>query len=402
MKMTLTVSNEKIYGKHWILAFALFIALTGSFMSMLRWESQRMILLFDGTFGFFGLADGFRLVFNRLFAVSEYYQAYRYIMFAIDLPESAWDAHISVGLIIITASFAAVSVFLAYFGRKIPIIIAMLLVVGVQIYFGVFPHVVWNIILFSSFVLMLSRYYIAIIASIALVAVIVLVAYSGENPQLYAFSESLRDRFNTRVGQFADSSHDTRVDGFAYEPEHLALNVVDVQADNLHESAHEDYLLDYDERAGGAEVGTAIPPQSIIAILILTLVVLVSAAIAMRLVPPLVKASKRRKSFELDDYATAINNMFVYMLDWLDAHGLKRRNVVFSAYTSQLSELVSQQYSHQYEDMLMLWRKAVYSNHVPDQAECAKMREFLDETRRMVWESSDIRTKIKIKLHYFL
>ena len=401
--MTLTIANRKTDRKWWILAFVLFAALVGSFMSMLRWELQLIASLFDGTFGFSGLADGFGLVFNRLFAVSEHYQAYRYIMFAIDLPESTWDAHISAALVIIFALFAATSALLMYFGRKAPIIITMLLVVGIQIYFGVFPHGLWNIALFTAFALILARCYVVITAAVALVAAIVLATYSGENPQLHAFSESLRDRFDTRMGQFVDARHDVQAaNGFAYNPEHVALNVVEVQGSNLHESAREDYLVEHDERAGGAEVGTAIPSQSIITILIMTLIMLVTTAIAMRLVPPLIKAAKRRKSFELDDYAVAINNMFVYMLDWLAVHGLRRRNVVFSAYTSQLSELVSQQYSQQYEDILELWREAVYSSHAPGQGERGQMREFLDETRHMVWESSDIRTKIKIKLHYFL
>ena len=381
------------------LAIGLFTGLVGSFFSILEWDLRLLNSLFTGVSG---LADGFLLVFNRLFAMSEQHQAFRYVMFTIYSPESAWDGNIAAALVIIMVLFAAISAVLVYTSRKIPVIIMLLIIVAVQVYFGVFPLALWNIILFASLAIMLvPDSSAAVVVPLVLISAVVWVAYPGMNLQLREFSESIRDRFDTRINPFAVAPQTAHDAIFQPEPEDRDLNVVYVQEDTLHESALEDYNVEHDELPLGAEIGFAAPQASLLPAILLVIAIAIIAA-AIRFIPPLIKASRRRKMFDIDDSPIAINNMFVYMLEWLTVLGLKQKNIVFSAYASQLSVLVSPQYSKEYENLTALWREAVYSNHTLGENERQRMKEFLNKTTDIVWKSSDLRTKIKIRLHHFL
>jgi len=395
----------------WILALSLFMGLYGSFLSMLNWGPQLLITAIVETFHMTGLMDGFRLVANRLFEVSEQYQAYRYTMFVINLPESALDAHLAAALIIIAALNGILCVLLVHTRLKALVVAAVLVVAAFQVYFGVFPGAAWNIALFATFALMLVfrrdgranlRSYVVFITSIALVTAMVWLIYPNENPGLHSFSESLRDRFALQTTRLAGPPPDVQGGGFEYEPENLVFNVVDVREDTLHQSPLDDYHIEHDERVGGGVVGAAIPQTSLIALFILTLVILAIAAVAIYFAPPLMKAAKRRKRFNTDDCSTAINHMFVYLIEWLTVYGLERENVVFSAYAAQINQLVSQEYSNEYEGMATLWRKAVYSNHKQSEAERKLMSDFMNKTMSIVWRNSNWMTRLRIKLQHFL
>ena len=399
----------------YLLALTLFTGLIGTFMSMLRWDLLRISHLFAGVFSFSGLADGFRLVFNRLFEVSEQYQYYRYVMFHINSPESLWDGNIAIALVIIAAFFALLSMVLSFTSRKSPVIVLFTIVSMAQVYFGVFPSAVWNIILFAAFALMLVsrrevkvtadfRTYATIVAFLILVAVIIRVINPGTSLRFSELSESIRDHFDTRVSQISGTllnTPDRSGRGLVTEPESRALNIVDVRDDSLNEMPHDDYYVEYDERIWGAEIGAAGPVPSLLPILLGVIALAVIVAV-IRLLPPLRKVAVRQKNFALDDCPVAINNMFIYMLEWLAVYGLKRKNIVFSAYAPQLSALVSQQYAKEYESIAALWCEAVYSNHTIGEPERQRMRQFLDKTKSIVWKNSGVLTRIQIKIDYFL
>ncbi|MCL2593382.1 MAG: hypothetical protein FWD82_08480 [Defluviitaleaceae bacterium] len=409
--MIITTEHEIKPKKQWFLAIALFVSLSGSFMSMLRWELGPIVSLFKSGLRFSGILDGFRLIFNRLFVISEQYQAYRYVMFTINSPESAWEQNISMALFVIVIFFAIFSVFLMYIRRKATIFVAIILVTGIQVYFGVFPSAVWNIALFFVFALMFIRKrdrkenfhgYVAIASIFVLVWVTVLAIYPNFNPHLHEFSESFRDLFGERISQSTNASHNTQSENFEYEPEYLEVSVTDVRSDSLHEASYEDYTVESDERAGGAEVGTVIMQQSVLLPLILLLITAIVIIATIHFAPKLVKAAKRRKMFDKEGCKVAINSMFVYIIDWLVAHGLQRENVVFSIYTEKLSELISLEYSKEYKNIEALWCKAMYSEQEIGEAEKQQVGAFLNKTREIVWKNSSISQKIRIKLHYFL
>ena len=396
--------------KHF-LALLLFIGLMGSFISMLDWELGLFSSLFAAPFNFSGLRNGFLLIFNRLFAISEQRQLFRYVFFPITSPESDWNGNIAAAFVVIAAIFASLSITLVHMRSKLPAIAAMIVVVGVQVYFGVFPSAIWNIVLFAAFAMILAAGHTAnrrvsisgnttIIAALVMVALVVWVAYPGKNLQLHEFSESIRDRFDTRINPFSVTPFDAYNAGHEPEPEDIDFRLADVQDETLHEMAMDDYIIEFDERAQGAEIGFVFADSLLWAVLFVIALIIIGVLYV--LVPPLWRAAKRRRTFDLDDSPTAINNMFVYLLEWLAVCGLERKNVVFSAYAVQLSSLMSPQYSKEYENITVLWQKAVYSSHTPGEAERKHMRAFLDKTTSIVWKQSNIATKIKIKFQYFL
>ena len=395
-----------------ILALPLFIGLVGSLFSMLEWGFYRLGALFDVPFGFSGLIDGFLLVFNRLFEISEQRQLFRYVMFYVNSPEGEWEGRIAAALLTISVLFAVLAFFLARVGNKFAVIVVLLAVVFVQVYFGVVPSAGWNIILFASLALMLAQRHdvniratvfgnTAVILMLLFISAIIWVTYPDRNLWLHEFSESIRDRFDTRINPFAVAPFGTQGFGFVYETENLDFNIVDTREDTLHESPHDIFAAMYDERAYGAEIGLAGPQASLLPAVFIVAAFAVAAFIV-RFVPPYLKALKRRKMFSVDDSPIAINNMFIYMLEWLAVYGLERRNVVFSAYASELSGIVSREYSEEYAGMTALWQKAVYSGHAAGEDERRRMMGFLDKTMSIVWKNSGVFTKIKIKLQYFL
>ena len=399
--------REKIF-----FASALFVGLAGSFLSMLEWDLNIITSLFTAPLSITGLRNGFLLIFNRLFTISEQHQQFRYVMFRISSPEIDWNGNIAVGFAVIAALFAGISFALAATRRKWPVVAVMLLTVGVQVYFGVFAYAVWNIVLFATIAVMLAnrrntdggitfRGIITVATLLLLISVAVWLVYPGRNMQLHEFSEAIRDRFDTRVNPFSVEPFGTHDVATQPELDNLDLNIAGVQDDNLHESPTVGYHVDYDESPQGAEVGFTGPVPSLLPAIIVVILLMILAAVY-RFVPPLYKAAKRRRMFTLDDYPVAINNMFLYMLEWLAVIGLERKNVVFSAYAPQLAVLISPQYSDEYERMTVLWQEAVYSNNEPGETKRKQMVDFLEQTKGFVWKKSSISTKLRIKLHYFL
>ena len=388
----------------YLLAAMMFTGLMGSFMSMLEWGVGRIGLLSAGGFSFLGLADGFRLVFNRLFTISEQQQAYRYVMFTIISPAGEWDRNIAAALLVIAGLLAVFSIALVFSRLKILVVLAVILVVWGQVYFGVFPSAIWNIMLFASFALRLlhrhnSRGIITVIAATTLVAIGVWAICPGANPALSQFSESIRDRFDIRISQITGAPTHTQDAGHGTDPDNRDLNVVDVQEDGLHESPLHDYYVLYDERARGAEIGALSPAPSLLPILLVTIAVLVIIAVA-RYLPRHLKVVRRRRMLDAED--CPLNDMFTHMLEWLFAYGLKQKNIVFSGYATQLSELVSLQYSEEYISVTALWQKAVYSDHAPDDAERKLMRDFMYKTMDVVWKNSSMMSRMRIKFQYLL
>lgn len=390
-----------------ILALALLLGLSGSFISMMEWDLSQIIPLFTYDFSLSGLGDGFLLLFNRLFAISQQHQLFIYTMFPISLPQNYWDGNTALALAAFTLFFALLSFALVYIRNKMPIMLIMLAVVFVQVYFGVFPSALWNIILFTTFALILVdkqntglQGNIALVVLIGLVSATIFIANPHPNPQLSHISEALRDRFDTPINPLDIPYLGMHQAYFRPLPEDHHLNPAYVD-DPHHNSPTEEYFVELDEVAYGAEIGLLPEAPSLLPAL-LFVAALIIIAMLFRFAPPLIKASKRRKTFNIEDTSIAINNMFIYLLEWLEIIGLERKNIPFSAYTPQISTLVHQQYSEEYKNATTLWQKAIYSNQIPNENERQHIKEFLDKTIDIVWTKASFATKLKVKFQHFL
>jgi len=396
--------------KKWVCATALFVCLLGSFLSMLAWDLTIITALFDAPLGLSGLGNGLLIIFNRLFAISEQQQQYRYVMFHISSPLGDWNGNVAAAFVLVIFIFAVIGYVMVVTRRRWINVTFILIIVGVQAYFGVFAGVLWNIALFSTLAATLTQNIgepifnrsIAItMMFICVITAVVWVVYPGQNMRLNYFSESIRDRFDTPLNPFAVAPHDTHDANAHREPDPLDLNVTEVGDDTLHDAATEQYIIEYDDRAQGAEIGlTALEPSLWLAIILVFSFLFL--AMAYRLVPPLWKAKKRRRMFKAEAVDVAINQMFIYLFEWLAVLGLERKNNVFSAYATQLETLVSPQYSKEYLRFTALWQKVMYSDHAIGEAERQRTHDFLQTTMDFVWKKSNAVTKLKIKFQYFL
>ncbi|MCL2169768.1 MAG: DUF4129 domain-containing protein [Defluviitaleaceae bacterium] len=380
------------------LAFTLFIALTGVLLSMLALDLSAAL----PPFGIAGLFDGFLLIFNRLFAISEGLQMYVYTPFSIAAHESTHESLMASALVIFSIFFAAISGWVAFSRSKIPAVALTLVAVFVQAHFGVFADAFWNILLFASLGFMFAKTckqrYIAVLALVAVAGGLWVVA-PEQNAALRVFSEAVRDRLNPPISPYEMAR--LGAFGIEFEPEYLDLRAADVGEDPLHQAPTHDFYVEYDHLPHGAQIGLAALLPSLLPA-ILFVIILLGIAFIIRFAPPLIKAAKRRKAFDSKEIPDAINAMFIYLLEWLEVMGLKRENVLFSAYTPKLSELVSAEYSEEYAEITALWQRAVYSGRGIGEGERKRARAFLDKTTNMVWASSNLATKAKIKFQHFL
>jgi len=358
------------------------------------------------TLSFNGLAEGYRLVFNRLFSISEERQLYAYVMFDITAPEAALPGYIGIALMTLAIFFALFCVGLTYIRSNIPLVITMVIVVAMQVYFGVFPNFAPSVLLFATFALILVyrpgmdvRGGVAIIGLTAIVAAAVWLVYPGQNPQLLTFSEAIRDRLSTRVAYVYAQDAYTEMHGHTLE--HRTLHVAYVQDEYLHEAQRVDYYVDHDNRALGANIGFAMPQPSLWPVILAVMALGVIAAIA-KAVPPLVKGARRRRMFAMAENAAAIDYMFAYALEWLTAYGLKQRNIVYSAYSPDVAVLISPDYAAEYDSAVTIWHQAVYSNHIIDEATWQQMKAFVDKTSTYIWQNSNISARLRLKFNHCL
>jgi len=393
-------------------AVALFLGLMGSFLSMLAWGVSDFTPLFSAGLRLSGIGDGFLLVFNRLFEMSEQQQLFRYVMFTVSLPEGAWAAFIALALVLFALLFIGLCAALVLTRRKIWVIIFMVVIVGVQVYFGVFPSAGWNVLLFGSLAWLLTdggkaQPGISLHNGVALLVMLVVIAtafwvfYPGQNAALHAFSESIRDRFDNQINPFAVEPFDRPGAEIQTRPEDRHLALLPVQDENLNESHAEAYAIQHEAAAQGAEVGFMVPLPSLLPAVLFVFTVLLIAA-GVHFIPPLWRTVRRRRRFDTDASGPAIHAMFRYQLEWLEIMGLKRENQVFSAYAPRLATLISPAFASEYEKITTLWQKTLYSDFTSGEAERKTMRAFLNKTMDIVWKNAGIFTKLKIKFHYFL
>ncbi|MCL2190288.1 MAG: hypothetical protein FWC16_14785 [Defluviitaleaceae bacterium] len=380
-------------------AIALFTGLLGALLSMLEWTGEIFLSLFSSAVNLAGLGDGFLLIANRLFTISEARQLFRYIMFPVTLPEAYRAGNTALALVIISLILLGISLWAAYTRHKIVALLIMLAAVAVQVYFGVFPSAVWNIILFCALALVLAnrRGNMALCTLVMIITAVIFAVYPQQNLQLHAFSEALRDRFDTRINPFSVAPF-TQIQ---QEPEHRALAVTAVQDEALHESPRIAYNVIYEDAAHGAEVGFFTPPDSFLpAILFVVFVAL--AAMFFYFALPYYKAKKQRTRFDTDAPNIAINNMFLHLHKWLGVMGLQHKNVLFSAYAVPLSSFVSPKYASEYAQMVTIWQQAVYSLTMPSNTDRLHMKAFLTQTQAHVWKNAGLYKKLQIKFNYFL
>ncbi|MDO4542539.1 MAG: hypothetical protein Q4C00_06920, partial [Bacillota bacterium] len=106
--------------------------------------------------------------------------------------------------------------------------------------------------------------------------------------------------------------------------------------------------------------------------------------------------------FDSDDYALAVDKMFLYMMQWLKAIGLKTANCSFTEYQTPLKTIISPTYAESYLSAVNIWHQAVYSDNEITESQRNEVKEILSVTQKTIWNNGSIFLKCKLKFHLFL
>lgn len=340
-----------------------------------------------------GVRDGAAILCAHLFSASEAVNRYTYIRFD-SLPEGQ-EALRCMGifqlvLAVCWGSFA----FLAVHGQKWFALALTALVVGVEVYFGLFPSG-WNgMVLFLLLALaLLPRAslsgQVGVLLASLLVCFAVGTAFSGVNADLENCSEQLRDQLS-----------ETAQTGSAWVSQALGAN-----------RTHKENRLDAAEGAVQSENAAQYEketeyqqeisqPRSVNYRKIILLLLAVVLLLAVPFVPFFLLDSRRRKAlayrseFGSADGSAAVRVMFPHIVRCLTAFGLQDDNDDFSML--DLSSLPSA-YVQMYREAVGAWQQAEYSDHPVSTRQKSAVAALLQETERFVYDAADRRQRFRLR-----
>lgn len=429
---------QKKYIVRLLLSYALFIGLIGSFNSMLEfhylphalvlglavitveillWGRKKALIAVNAVFGLGLIAaiiiwpqsigDGFRLLMNQLFTVSETRQAYKYDMFTVTASSEFYHRYVLLAFLVATVVLAAISALIAGLRKKVPIILIALGVIMAQSYFGVFPSPAWTIYLYLVFALCAAcgehvgvaevlGHGLTLLLILVFVTGIIWVIWPGVDEGLYAFSEHVRDEFDEQIEQPITQIVSKENIPSPDQTEDMNLNVQDVTDDPYAQANNNEFDIEHETETKGAEVAKTDPPIPYNLIFSLLILVIVIVWFGWHEI----KAVKRRASFRNPNCAEAINSIFLYIMDWLKAYGLHGNRVLYSMYAEPLDAMISPEYAAKYGDIVSVWQEAVYSDHTMEEEKRTQTWNFLKSTKEIVWKRSGLLGKLKIKLKF--
>ncbi len=310
-----------------------------------RWGALALLAL---TLVFFALrfsaiTDGLKMLANRMFTISESYQAYEYDRFPVT---ESTDA-LREGL-----AFASLTTALLVYVRGGGILTALLLLA--QAYFGVTPAALWLILLLLAaalYVLPQERLWLHGLLTALLVAVVALGVFSlapEPNVRLSGWDEQVRDRL--------------ALHSIFYERTPQAVEVP--QAEETPPPPQE---LQPNQAVSENKVNILFYVLVIVTMLLL----FVPAVLRDRAQK---KRARNRAGFDDPDCAAAIRAMYLHSRKWLRGK---------PADTPQ--------------EITALWLEAAYSDHALTDAQRAQMAQYLAQVEQRVWASATKRERLHIR-----
>ena len=251
-------------------------------------------------------------------------------------------------------------------------------------YYGIEPSALWLLLTMGTFFVLLTGDSLIsiwpLILAALLIAGAVLLINPGESEAISKADEAIRDKF--------------------------AINTVAYEGEDMSETEEEE---EQEEGGGGSDQEEPdsedekplVRKALIVAglVLITLLILFVPAIIHDRLER---KRKRNREGLESEDNAVAVRSMFIYAVRWLNAGGLKLRNVPYDDYREDIRAITADRYTENYSEMLDLWKEAAYSSHRIGNNEREAMKGFMDSTIKMVQDKADLKSKFKIKFRLAL
>ncbi|MGI5897364.1 MAG: hypothetical protein ACOX6U_10500 [Oscillospiraceae bacterium] len=373
-------------------------------LEWLLWRLNRRLLWLNAALVFFILIiilvklglflDGAGTFLNALFTASESRQAYQYEHYVV----SGVDSGLVLFFVMVGIITAVLCEIILEIHRKGVIIFFVLLclVFGVQIYFGVFPHEGWMLLLFSSSILSVG-YLVSdgkgVLACLMLAVLILLISlctfavYPGENQTLTVWSTEIRDYLDAHISPPVS-------DGISSHP-----NYSQQQGKKEDVEENEEGFEAKKESEGflGAHIGTIAQVESwvvtYLSVIFIAFFLLVSCRFGYRAW----KMKRWRDEFNNLNPSRAIRSMFFYLIGELKAVGLQNKNVDYLEYTEQIAKLVSPVCAKDYYDAVLLWQEAEYSEHTMTEAQRMSMCSTVGRITQESYSQGGFQMKLKVK-----
>ena len=337
------------------------------------------------------------LLCNMIFDASEAVNTYVYNRFAVSHAANPATAIVLLGII---ASTTCCMVVLRKSGGTA--LFFMILVAGVEIYFGIAPPAFINALFFALAGLLLLQKTdlrtsaVFLSAFIALFFIVSALA-PGVDARLEAASEYMRDRLDY-VEQMVSGINQ------AHQPEETQKtrweNRLNEQTGVENENETQGYRNYQRQQELEQEISR---PERNKYLKLVVMFLLIMALLLAPFVPFMLldsrkrRALKRRAAFASDDCSEAICAMFLHIVAYLESSGLAVGNKQFSDCRADVAALLTESYAESYAHAVKLWQEAAYSEHPMTREQRERAQAVLEQTESIVYGGSDRRTRFKLK-----
>jgi hypothetical protein len=349
--------------------------------------------------------NGAKLVFNQIFEVSEKCQSYLYGRFDITENKSEYNKCIcsfalSVFAIMATAfSYAMIKV------KRFIFAIVIALVSIFEIYFGIAPSWILNLMMFLSLfslIAICSKHIKSATNSVQIIILFAVICFAISLATYVAYPTEYRQS-NPVVNQWNEKIRDIFDEGEQAISNHISPNEVfddtDSQVDNAQNddgSGAKEESGDNNGVGGSKKHASNAKTVSVNFVTVIVFAVLL-AVIAVWLLIVLISALKRNKMLKSSDKKAVINFAFVSTLKWLSVYGLELKNTVPLDYQKPLETLVSYDFAKEYKDVVLIWQETIYSDNQIIESQKQQTVDFYNQTKKLVFKKSNVFKKFKIK-----
>lgn len=325
---------------------------------------------------------GCALIADQIFEYAEYSQAYVYDMLPVgEAGNNDPEMCMMAASLWVSAMTGLITALPGQRFRRLVNVIIMIAVMLVLAFLGTLPTVGAAAALVLLFLLSCGGGSVLASIPLLLIAGILIAALAfvdpGESYTVSRANENIRDRFAFRSAYV--ESYET--------PEDELFDEEEEDSDN---SGFLNFLGGDDEEIG-----------SMLIFVIIGIIILAIAILIFLLHRRLDRKRKLiRKDIDSHDPNTAIGAMFPYLVRWLRIFGIETGNEPYSASIPAVRENMMSGYAERYENMLTMWKEAVYSDHELTEADRLKMESFMKETVSAAKNKANWKDKLRIRLKY--
>ena len=331
---------------------------------------------------------------NRLFTLSERFNAYRYARF--DVPA---DQPVVPALTLALTSALALIALIAITQRRLPALCVMCAAALAQIYFGL-ALPAWAAIaataLFAAFVSRRPRArrdLLAIVAVIVAASLITAIFIPGQNVATEAASERARDFLSATAQRIIGSSAPESEGEMAVR--HVNTRSL-VTGDGKAAPDRTYRLVTVEEELISLPHWINYGRAIVMFLLVLALVILPFA--------PFLWMNARRKralslrtAFDSADKSAAVVALFSHVTAWLEVMGYGGGQRPYRAWTTGLPAFMPEGYKARFAACAALFEQAAYSEHALTEDMRLEVLSLLNETETILWAHSTRRQKLILR-----